>query len=57
MSNPRIQCDVCGKWTRLDGIDEKGFAVQHIYPDATGKQWCEKCIESKPEEYEEACKI
>lgn len=32
MSNPSLQCSVCGQWKRLHGKDETGIAIQRFYP-------------------------
>jgi hypothetical protein len=32
MSNPSVQCSVCGKWMRLHGKDDRGHAIQRFYP-------------------------
>lgn len=30
-TNPRIQCRVCGKWMRLNGIDKNGHFYQRFF--------------------------
>lgn len=54
MSNPSIQCSMCGRWMRLHGKDKDGCAIQRFYPccgehgeNEHEKDVCNECCETK----------
>lgn len=53
VNNPSLQCVICGKWKRLNGVDGKGHYVQRFFSGCSYREGREE--EHKDDTCQECC--